>query len=602
MVLEELLEVMGSDLAGFLTRKERLRLLGLNRAVVGCSFRREVFATTSWTIPPARWLAEQVLGGFTMKNVVTSVILSCGEWQQPLLHEFPALVAVKIIAAENIELLPQHFPTRQILTLDVSGSKIRDLAPVTAFSNLKTLCLPDRTRYANVDALESLQGLRSLRVGAPCDLNDVLDLSFLEAMPELANLTFCDFAGNFGPLKFLKRLEMLDLAVCDIVYLKPLQDSADKLTVLRMSDTLISRWLGNEEISDFFKALVHLQELVIITTHIMDGLDPLSSLVNLTILHLTDQDFDDLSPLSSLTELKSLIISATPGTDWSPIENLKKLESLDQLAPFVTVQSEVAQVLESLPRLRVLSSPVALSPTYSLPQVRVLALSSLPNSEWSSEDISVPLNSICPYITTLRLTGCFDVAALGLSKLTRLRELNMAGLETSVVGMEDTCCDGASSLAIDYSTIGELPNLTKLTLSNKSYARDYKFLDVFVNIRQLDISEQLFNDASVLSNMTHLEKLVLKNTSVEDISPLRNLRKLKKLILDGTKANDVSCLRGLQYLENLSIPLSADCTPLLDGYGATLPSIRKYNHFQHDCKLIDDSTPNCLESRFSHKK
>lgn len=594
MLLTELLEAqeaVGRLLVPFLTHEERLQLLALSRAMIYSSFRREVFATSKWAIPTARWLASQVLQSFTMKDEVTSVVISRGEWQQPLLSQFSELFEVKVESEAKTKLLHWHFPSKQITLLDLSDAKIGDMAPLAFFLELEKLRLPDSIALENLHALEALQSLRSLDVGFCSNEGGVRDLWFLEKLPELTEFTLEGFDGDLAPLVHLKKLERLNVMGTEITDLKPLQASADTLSALEVSENAVSvMGFAAYKVANFFKSFVNLEELGLVETSLLDNvfLSPLASLVNLTCLQLGEEEYNDLSPLASLTELKVLRIMTEPGTDWSPIANMKKLESLDQLASVVSTDSNVAKILASLPNLSELSSPVALSPKYPLPQVRSLTLSSHSKSALAAEDVALPLDKVCPNVVTLRLQGCFDLARLGLSNLKKLDDLIMVTLETARVAMP-------LAHRIDYTPIAELHSLPKLAISNVCEAKDIQFLASLVNIRELNMMRLSISDISVLANMSHLEKLVLSGPSIVDISPLGDLKNLREVHLDGTSVKDVSCLRGLPQLAKLSLPESADCTPLLDDYGTSLPSICKFNHHRHKCNLLEDVGTNLPE-------
>lgn len=61
------------------------------------------------------------------------------------------------------------------------------------------------------------------------------------------------------------------------------------------------------------------------------------------------------------------------------------------------------------------------------------------------------------------------------------------------------------------------------------------------------------SDISILKNLSNLQSLNLKRTSVSDISPLRNLKNLKSLDLSSTNISDISPLRELEQLQLLDL-------------------------------------------------
>lgn len=570
---------MGHHFASFFSREEQFTLMALNRGVVYCSFRREFFATTTWTIPPTRWLAHQVLRSFSMKNEVTSVVLCKGEWQQPLMSHFPALCKVKVIGKDGAQLLPRHFPTLQITTLNLSESKIEDMASLEAFLNLETLYLPNDTNVYNIHALETLHVLKTLNLGRSNLHKGLQDLAFLKKLPSLIKFGLQGFNCELSTLTNLK-LESLDITGCVVSALRPLATTTSTLISPKASGTSIIGGIipSKIEITALFATLVNLQELALMGSQILRhvGFAPSTPLVNLRSLELGDELYADLSPLAALTELRKLRIKAMPSANWSVLSSMKKLQSLDQVAPITSMDSNGACSLVSLRKLQTLSSPNSLSPMYPLLQVRSLTLSTFSMNEVLSKCIAFPLYVRCPNVEILHLKRRFGLRSFGLSKMKKLYKLDMAELETGIH-------------LIDYSPIAGLSSLSKLTLSKTSKAKNYDFLRDLTNLRELSMDEQSTSDALALVNAPHLEKLSVSNSRIEDISPLGSLRGLKELFLDDTNVRDVSCLRGLPRLTKLVLPKTADCSPLLDDYGTSLPSIREFDHHQHKCEVLDDS-------------
>lgn len=600
MLLTELLEsqdAVGILLAPFLGFYDQLKLLETSHKLSRSSFRREVFASNCWSIPRARWLTNQVLRNFSMKNEVTSVLMKGGEWQQPLLHHFPALRNIRIRGDFGLELLPWYFPTDQITTLDLSRSMIWNLAPVAAFPNLVKLSLPNNVAVKNTHVLESLQALKTLVMGAEGEESLVDDLSFLEKLPNLTEIKvigiratlvpnpfysrYIPTQASLAPLAYLTKLEKLDISRSVITDFRFLQASATSLkSLIARQASFIGSRTGTSETRAFVSSLVNLQELDLETSTMLDdvGLEPLATLVNLKSLKLGEKEFDDMSSLAALTELRTLKIRGKPYADWRPIANLTKLETLNQKSSGVSSDLSIASILAKLPNLRELSSPVALSPDSPLEQLRSLTLTSklMP----MSRDNAIPLDKISPNIKVLCLSGCFDLTRLGLSNMKQLEEFEYGGNGGARNG-------GGVVLPtvswIDYAPLADLHNLKKLLLSNRCKAKNYRFLESLVNLRELTMHFQTISDISALANMQHLENVILDDSPVEDISPLGFLRELNHLSLEFTKVKDVSCLRGLPRLMNLFLPSSAACGPLLNEYGVSLPNIRKYDHDPHGC-------------------
>ena len=91
--------------------------------------------------------------------------------------------------------------------------------------------------------------------------------------------------------------------------------------------TLNNMGLTNEDIADL-KYMLNLTELHIYQNNISD-LTPLTGLRNLQTLSLFKNNISDLTPLSGLTNLKNLYLRDNAITDISPLKNLTGLTNLD---------------------------------------------------------------------------------------------------------------------------------------------------------------------------------------------------------------------------------------------------------------------------------
>jgi Leucine-rich repeat (LRR) protein len=600
-------DALARELAAFLSPKDQRPLLELCRAIVHSPLRRELFAKTRWSLPPARWMAERVLGGFTMKALVTRVLLQC-EWQQYMLREFPALTDVQIVTRTSSaareqrseELAPQHFPVHQITKLDLFETKMGDMANLAAFQSIEELTLPVEIPVWNAHVLGSLPSLTNL-----C-CNDIIDLTFVETLPNLRELFVTVAGDNIKPIAQLKRLETLNISRCTIHDLAPLMAVAPSLKSLDAEETRVSSWRTTRaDKAAFISSLVNIRELQLSESQFLEvGLESFASLANLTALELAGVQFEDLSPLASLVHLERLAITAGPDADWSPLKKLTKLKNLSQfwITPTIDGDSEVARVLATLPSLETLSNPVALSPENPLLRLRWLTLSAPSRDQLVRENAGAPLDLCCPNIERLELHGCVDLSRLGLSRLKRLRRLNAMNLETA-----ETRGRPRKHL-IDYSAVAEVPSLTDLVMSYSCEAMGYEFLDSLANLRELRAFKESIKDASSISKMRHLEYLSLSNSPVEDVASLGNLRHLRTLDLGGTKVKDVSSLRGLPSLTVLDLPSCADCSPLVNEYGVALPSVTNLTHRKRQCAweihidLADGQDPPSTQSSMFQKR
>ena len=122
-------------------------------------------------------------------------------------------------------------------------------------------------------------------------------------------------------------------------------------------------------------------------------------------------------------------------------------------------------------------------------------------------------------------------------------------------------------------TQAEMASLTHLTAPNKNI-RDLTGLEFAVNLTELDLGAEVvggewvnsneISNLSPLSNLTHLQLLILDNNSISDVAPLSNLTSLEVLSLDSNSISDVTPLSNLTSLEALHLDSNSisDVTPL----------------------------------------
>lgn len=572
-MLSELLahDAAARELARFLQRHEQLQLLALSRESVHSALRRHFFAQMGWKLPPVRWLARQVLRRFTMRSVVTYIVVSDASWQQHLLVTFPALVHIKVLqhsAVTAVDLVPRLLPPT-LKHLDLSEFGSADMAAIVGLTQLEKLELPLDDPVLNIQMLTRLPSLRMLALGSD-DGGAGNDLSVVEGIPNLTELDLRYKKVDMSPLTTLRNLKRLVITGCVVRDIKPLLAVAATLTELDASDVRVKRArVSSDDINAFIALLTSTAKLNLFDSKLVPrSLAPFTELMKLRELHLSNSyAFDDFSPLAALTELESLRIHGTLDADWSPIRNLINLKRLNQEAACVNSSGEMARVLEKLPKLEELIYPVAISHKCKLPQVRLLAIRA-----GLREDVVPDLNADClPKLRSLRLVGCVDVSRIDFSKFGALRVLNMAQLVASRNAMT----------AADCCSIAHLTQLEELSISVQ--VQDYSFLTELVNLEELQLMSQSIDDLSVLSRMERLRHLNLYDTLVDDISPLADLHSLCELTLDRTKVTDVSSLCELPLLSSVVLPDQADCAPLVKACGTTLPNLKSVQHYYLDC-------------------
>ncbi|MDV2582739.1 leucine-rich repeat domain-containing protein [Alkalibacillus haloalkaliphilus] len=174
----------------------------------------------------------------------------------------------------------------------------------------------------SLEGLEHAQGLESIRL----KLNESIDLSILEDLPNLTNLNIneSDFDSDIlRDLDHLKGLAISNTEINDYSFLEELTD----LELLALSSTGL----------DNLKPITHLENLNTLSvvnnpdsneSNYIDDISPLSELGHLTSLTIVGHQVNDLSPISNLEQLNSIVLNRNHIEDLSPLESLTNLRSI----------------------------------------------------------------------------------------------------------------------------------------------------------------------------------------------------------------------------------------------------------------------------------
>ncbi|MDX2070068.1 MAG: hypothetical protein SFV55_16695 [Haliscomenobacter sp.] len=122
--------------------------------------------------------------------------------------------------------------------------------------------------------------------------------------------------------------------------------------------------------------------------------------------------------------------------------------------------------------------------------------------------------------------------------------------------------------------LSELPWLEELILSENKNLKDISILAALPNLKMLNLYDTQVNNISPLSNLVHLEDLVLARTAISDLSPLSGLMNLKILNANETQITELFPLITLSDLTEIDISRTnvEDLMPLRE-----LKKIKKIN-------------------------
>jgi internalin A len=327
--------------------------------------------------------------------------------------------------------------------------------------------------------------------------------------------------------------------------------------------------LTNAKASDLspLNGLVNLKGLILADNKTSD-LSPLRDLVNLEELVFRKNNIKNLSPLSDLVNLRVLYIEDNKVNDLSPLDGLTNLEDLLLRNCKVSDLSPLSGLV-NLKRIEVTRSHVSdLSPLNSLVNLKDLILDSNKTSDLGPLRNLVNLENLFSINNNIEnLSPLSDLVKLRVLYIEDNKVNDLSPLD-GLTNLEDLSC--VSDNVKDLSPLSSLAGLENLVLMGKKISdlnplsglanienltvchtdiRDLSPLRNLMNLKYLDIAYSEVNDLSPLSELVNLENLDLSNCKISDLSPLSNLTNLKKLDLTDAKINDLTPLSSLVNLE-----------------------------------------------------
>ena len=224
----------------------------------------------------------------------------------------------------------------EIKSFSISDKNISNIKGISAFKNLKSLCL-HKNLIEDVSDLGQLINLELLDLSS----NRITDISPLSNLTNLKELYLGFNGSNSGggwtiidggyakssnmisdiqPLGALTKLEVLDIVGVGLKDISVLHE----LVNLKVLD------LACNEIEDI-TALENLNNLYCLSLHgnvNIKNFQPISTLTALTKLSLVNTKLSDISFVSNLTKMKTLNLSYNNISDLTPLSNLSDLRSI----------------------------------------------------------------------------------------------------------------------------------------------------------------------------------------------------------------------------------------------------------------------------------
>ena len=361
--------------------------------------------------------------------------------------------------------------------------------------------------------------------------------------------------SDLSPLEGLSNLEYLCLHSTDAQDLTPLA-SLTSLKELDLSETpasLKGGLIDDAPAADLrpISSLKNLLELNLYRVYLND-LGPLAELSNLQKLNLSYTLIEDISPLGLLKSLRILYLSDNRNLkDLSPLAGAKQLEELIISSPGKTIEFSALSDLPALKKIYILNARErnikGIGKLKALEEVRLYSD--------VLYDISAMKGSSSLKIVDLTDTGIKSLD--GLADSHSLNRLNIAG--TSVADLEPLrnmrqlqYLDAKKTRVTDLSPLEDANVLLELNLDD-TRIKDISSLEGIRPLRNLQLNDTKISDLSPLQSLTNLEELSCARTDVSDLRPLSEMKKLRSLGLYWTNVEDLSPLFELTSLEDLII-------------------------------------------------
>ncbi|KAJ3020178.1 UNVERIFIED_CONTAM: Chromatin structure remodeling complex protein sfh1 [Siphonaria sp. JEL0065] len=278
---------------------------------------------------------------------------------------------------------------------------------------------------------------------------------------------------------------------------------------------------------------------------------PLTKLPKLKILQIEMANVDEFTPVSQIVGLERLKVSNTSFPGLVCLGQLEKLKELD--VSFTQVKTVARLPLMS--SLRVLSVAGCLLADWG-PVFECVWLTELNVSR--SNVHSVSNISLLENLQKLNLSGTFVESFAPVSALLSLEELDIShnGLIDCALLSPLTqlkCLNLNGCELEDVRAIESLTQLQKLNLS-KANLTDDDLIPVgkLLNLRHLYIYSTNITSIQPLSSLVHLRAIGLSgSSSIDDLSPLHNLHQLRDIGLSGLRVLNPEILFGLPHLQNI---------------------------------------------------
>jgi internalin A len=341
------------------------------------------------------------------------------------------------------------------------------------------------------------------------------------------------------------QLGVTNPTVADMVFLKELNASGrgiSDLTGLEYATNLAFLNLG-----EFYYYWVWPPEL---RTNQIEDITPLTGLIRLKSLNLSNNQISDISALSDITALETLILYNNKITDISALSDLSNLTSLDLERNQITDITPLSG-LTNLKSLELSSNLIAdTSALSTLTGLESLLLSRVGLA-------AIPDLTNLPNLKTIDLDGNQITDISGLSGMPAIESVSLFGNRiTSIPSLSDVPNLKALGLGVnqitDISGLSGLRNLNIVDLTNNRITAIGELTDL-PNLIYMDLQNNQITDISGLSGISSLIFVYLNRNRIETLDALSDLPKLRYMEISTNNITDIAGLSGMLGLESVDL-------------------------------------------------
>ena len=262
----------------------------------------------------------------------------------PSPEELHTIISMKSLTLEShfLDAMPIERLTN-LESLNIEGTKIIDLKPLHGLHNLKYLNLRN-TKVSDLSPLANLANLVEINI-------ENTNVSNLEPLANMPNLTKVYAENSKVDSEAVFKLKSAQPGVT-VIY------QSDELRV--WWNTLDNSWrevfrgivdIDANPKAEQLQSIADIEEINVDTRIMITTLEPLTKLMFLKKLKISDNHITDLSPLSELRVLEELRIDGNAINDLTPIKGLTSLEVLS------IANTSVVDInaLENLTKLRIVN-------------------------------------------------------------------------------------------------------------------------------------------------------------------------------------------------------------------------------------------------------